>query len=399
MKKKLIIRCLILIMLVGVIYEISTIVISFNENNTILEDIEITNNFNNKKQMISIKVENDDDYEYHDYEDKSKWPDSTKYTYAGSLCTDWGGNNINESIIKFDEVNYKATITTKRTAYCTLYFTKGKPALTVLKDKGGSKFNSSNAVFGLYRFNGTQTDVTNHILNNFVCFGTTDIQTCTGFDKQTYMYRIIGITDNTTTNTDLGLEENQLKIIRAYPSSTDQVWHSSNGPDVKWDGTNPVADVQTYLNGNFLKTEKAKWKNNYWEGIIDEPYWYIGDNANSGATTESGKSTAVHKVGLMYRSDYVNAGPNEYNNLTNWLFIANGMSGNSIADEWTMTRHGQNSVTEKFDSWYVNQIGFLNWATVSSSSVSVRPVYYLTSNVTLAGEGTETSPFIITSKN
>ena len=396
MKKKL----TVLLILLLITSEIITLSLIFKkENNTILEDIEIANKFNNKKQMISIKVENDDDYEYHEYEDKTKWPDKTKYTYAGSLCTDWGGNNINESIIKFDEVNYKATITTKKTAYCTLYFTKGKPALTVLKDKGGSKFNSSEAVFGLYRFNGTQTDVTNHILNNFVCFGTTDLETCTGSDKQTYMYRIIGITDNSKTNTDLELEENQLKIIRAYPSSTSQVWHNNEYFDAKWDGTNPVADIQIYLNGSFLTTDKAKWKNDYWEGIIDEPYWYIGDNQNYNATTSetTTKSTAVHKVGLMYKSDYVNAGPNEYNNLTNWLLIANGMSGNPTTDEWTMTRGGPKF--NVYTAWTVAKSGSLFADDFVSTPYAVRPVFYLKSNVTLAGEGTETSPFIITSKN
>ena len=107
MKKKL----TILLILFLIISEIITLSLIFKkEDNTILKDIEITNNFNNKKQMISIKVENDDDYEYHDYEDKTKWPDKTKYTYAGSVCTDWGGNNINESIIKFDDYNKKDSI-------------------------------------------------------------------------------------------------------------------------------------------------------------------------------------------------------------------------------------------------------------------------------------------------
>ena len=396
MKKKLIIRSLILIMLVGVIYEISTIVISFNENNTILEDIEITNKFNNKKQMISIKVEDDNDYEYHEYEDRTKWPDKTKYAYAGSTCTDWGGNEINgESLIKFDEVNYKVTITTKKTAYCTLYFTKGKPALTVLKDKGGSKFNSSNAVFGLYRFNGTQTDVTSHDLNNFICFGTTNINTCTGSDKQYYMYRIIGITDNTVTNTDLGLYANQLKIIRASLSNGGIKWNSENQKDIKWDGTDPVANVQTYLNSTFLTTDKTKWKNeNFWEGIIDEPYWYIGDNNTSESTTEvTTKSNKTHKVGLMYLSDYNNAGAPD---TTNWLFIVNGITGNLKNYEWTMSRTGIKGAD--CYAWLVTQTGPIDSGRVTNTFVT-RPVFYLKSNVTLAGDGTETSPFIITSKN
>ena len=395
MKKKL----TILLILFLIISEIITLSLIFKkEDNTILKDIEITNNFNNKKQMISIKVENDDDYEYHDYEDKTKWPDKTKYTYAGSLCTDWGGNTIADNIIKFNEVTYEVTITTKKTAYCTLYFTKGKPAKKVLEDKGGSKFNSANAVFGLYRFKGTQSDVSSHYLNNFICFGTTDLATCTG-NKQTYMYRIIGITDNSAANTTVELEANQLKIIRAFPFGNGHVWHTNSRQNVTWDNV----DIQIYLNDSFISTEKAKWINgDFWEGIIDEPYWYIGDNSKyQNATSESVKSTDIHKVGLIYISDYVNAGTTD---VTNWLFIGNGMSGSSLIQEWTMSRYyGLNEANEVGAVYSINTSGKFSWGLDPGAGIgtknAVRPVFYLKSNVTLAGEGTEASPFIITSKN
>ena len=393
-KKKIVIRSIIVALLI--IESISLYILYRPNKNELLETIKINNNnFTNKKDMISIQIENDNDYDYHEAEDKTKWPDKSIYTYAGSTCINKDGTEINATgIITFDEVEYTAEIQTKQTVYCTLYFTKGKPALEVLKNKGGSKFNSTSAVFGLYRFNGTKSDVTNKNLNNYICFGTTDLATCTGTNKKTYMYRIIGITDGSTTNTDLNLEGNQLKIIRAYPSSN-QGWHNSIGGDSKWDGTNPVAGVQTYLNGTFLISEKEKWKNTYWEGIIDEPYWYIGDNTSSGATNETTiLSTDKHKVGLMYKSDYVNAGAQ---NTTNWLLLANGMSGSPNTNEWTMTRYGLYNGSY-YAAWRIYSDGTLATSTSWAVSYAVRPVYYIKSNVTLAGEGTETSPFIITSK-
>ncbi len=240
----------------------------------------------------------------------------------------------------------------------------------------------------LLRYVGTYEDVNAGRLNNFICFGTTDIPTCTGSEKQTYMYRIIGITIEDV-NRDLGLEANQLKIIRAYPSNQSQMWHSSNSVDAKWDGTDTVSDVQIYLNDTFLPTEKAKWKNTYWEEIITSPYWYIGDNNiyPFNATNETGKSAAVHKVGLMYASDYYNAGAT---NTTNWLFIANGMSGSPTNEEWTMTRK-----TSGY-AWYVRSDGdWYNGFNVVTSTRAVRPVFYLIPDIKLTGSGTESNPFII----
>ena len=185
MKRK-ILNILVIILTISTIFELYVYINNSNKSNKVLDNIKINNkNFNDKKQMISIQIQNDDDYDYHEAEDKTKWPDKSIYTYAGSTCINKDGTEINASgIISFDELEYTAEIQTKQTVYCTLYFTKGKPALNHLKAKGGNKFNSSSAVFGLYRFKGTKYDVTNHNLNNYICFGTTDIATCTGSEKQ-----------------------------------------------------------------------------------------------------------------------------------------------------------------------------------------------------------------------
>ena len=396
MKKKIVIRSIIIFLLL--VEGISLYILyKPNDKTELLETIKINNNnFTNKKNMISIQIQNDNDYDYHEAEDKAKWPDKNIYTYAGSTCINKDGTEINAAgIISFDELEYTAEIQTKQTVYCTLYFTKGKPALQVLKNKGGSKFNSTSAVFGLFRFNGTTTDVAEGNLNNYICFGTTNIATCTG-DKQTYMYRIIGITDNSATNTALGLEANQLKIIRTHPPVISQRW-TTNG-SLQWDGS----DAQKYLNGAFLTTDKVKWKDILWEELIDEVYWYVGNNLNNSSTTETTtKSTDVYKVGLMYRSDFVNSGTQD---TKNWLLMMNGTNESktkySQTSEWTMSPAG-NVQTNYYT--YENVVWALPYTAVLAywglgATAAIRPVYYLKSNVTLAGEGTETSPFIITSK-
>ncbi len=327
MKKKIILNVLVVVLTISVIFEFY-IYFNNSKNSKVLEDIKTIDVFKEKDRSLAIMIQNEE-FGWDEAEDRSSWPDKTKYTYVGTECTDSEGVKIpTTSVLTFDETTYTAHIKTKQTIYCTLYFAKGRPALEVLKQHktGGSStttFNESD-IDGMYRYKGTKDQV----INNYICFGTTNTDTCTG-NQATYMYRIIGITDKA--NATLGLEEGQLKIIRAIPSSTSQQWHSSSSSDTKWD----AASVQTYLNGTFLNTIDETWKK-----LIDDPYWWIGDNTNSGATTETTttKSSAKHKVGLMYKSDYVNAGTQA---TTNWLHITNGTSSSSTyssLNEWTMTR-------------------------------------------------------------
>ncbi len=246
----------------------------------------------------------------------------------------------------------------------------------------------------LIRYVGTYEEVK----NNYICFGTTEKDTCTS-DKDTYMYRIIGITTDNV-NTELGLVPDQLKIIKATPSNTSQVWHSSNS-DVIWDS----ADVQKiYLNATFFKTITditTKVETHNWSELISNPQWYIADN-NVGSwilTTEKNKTTlsANHKVGLMYASDYYN-GCNKSLNTSCWLYVKNGISASSSLSgnalyEWTMSRYG-NALGNCY-AWSVLSGGTLNGTYYVDSSYAVRPVFYLIPDVTLTGEGTETNPFVI----
>ena len=257
--------------------------------------------------------------------------------------------------------------------------TAGKPAKDYLEEKNEDTFILKN---GMYRFVGTSSQVT----NNYICFGTTDSTTCKN-TPETYIYRIIGITSED--DNIIGLKANQLKIIKATPSSTSQVWHNNNG-DTKWD----VSDMKTYLNTTFLNDAISKWDNGeIWKGLIASQRWYNADQNNTpGATAEpTNSTTAVSQIGLMYATDYANAGATD---TSNWLFIANGWTTNGRYNmEWTMTRYGPN-VDYGTQAWSYFPNGPLAPGLLYLQE-AVRPVFYLIPNITLTGEGTKDSPFII----
>ena len=106
----------------------------------------------------------------------------------------------------------------------------GKPALEMLREyaaggEGAVTFTEED-VDGMYRYKGTATEVT----NNYICFGTDDADTCTEA-PETYMYRIIGITDKE--DSTINLPSNSLKIIKATPSNEKQQWHNNYEEDTK----------------------------------------------------------------------------------------------------------------------------------------------------------------------
>ena len=243
-----------------------------------------------------------------------------------------------------------------------------------------------------------KTDSVKKAINNFICFGTNNIDTCTK-TPATYMYRIIGITTDNV-NASLGLHKGQLKIIKASPSITSQVWNNNYSSDIPWDS----ADIQkTYLNTTFMKTItdiKELVGTHNWSDLIgvnetpnNGPKWYIGDNTNATGTNVevTSKTSQNHKIGLMYASDYHNSW--SYTSNTNsWLHISHGMTGSTNYNEWTMTRYGYNGNN---NAWYVDlSNGHLNASNVTNA-YAVRPVFYLTSDIRLSGEGTESNPFII----
>ncbi len=250
--------------------------------------------------------------------------------------------------------------------------------IELLQEKGKATFKEES---GMYRFVGTKDEV----LNNYICFGTDDTNTCLE-TPENYMYRIIGVTSSD--DEDLGLKANQLKLIKATRQDSRQ-WNINYYASITWD----ASPMQTYLNTTFL--EAVKWESpDKWKGLISSQKWYSGEyiTITPGFPEPRSGMTKTYKIGLMYATDYVNAYQDK--STDNWLLLQNGWIGNSGQySEWTMSRYGRNGSC--YATWFV-QTGEKGLGRgCYTSSNAVRPVFYVSPNVTLTGEGNTDDPFII----
>ena len=240
---------------------------------------------------------------------------------------------------------------------------------------------------GLYRYQGTTA-------NNYICFGTSDKATCTG-NTDAYMYRIMGINSS-----------NQLKLIKKEALNSAIAWHSiSNGYDTTW----PNSTLYSSINGSTFLTNTT-YVPSGWSDKIATTTWKYGDNTTNNTTAanlysieSAWTSTTSAKIGLMYMHDYyygMSGGNNcsssgAYSTCkTSWLYLSNSDSGAPSAYEWTMSRYGQIS-SGGYSAWNVYSSGYVNGYDLTSAR-SVRPVFYLTSDVSIVGgSGTLSDPFII----
>jgi len=245
---------------------------------------------------------------------------------------------------------------------------------------------------GMYRYQGTDA-------MNYVCFGTTVKSECVG-KTDAYMYRIIGIRPN-----------GQMKLIKKEALNSTVKWWSDYTTDVTW----PNSLIYTTINGNeFLLSET--YVPTGWESKIATTSWYYGDTTNSGSykgetmypiENPFGESTASNrftntvsaKIGLMYIHDYYYAyasggAPGSYSNAkTAWIHMSKNDSGAPSSYEWTMSRYGLSG--SNYFAWIVYSDGNVNYRYLSFA-YSVRPVFYLTSDVEIiGGTGTIDDPFLI----
>ncbi len=261
----------------------------------------------------------------------------------------------------------------------------------------------------LRRFVGKYTKVT----DNFICFGTSDTNTCKD-NLDLYMYRIIGIDET----------NNQVKVIKATRivkgTNVKFQWNSTN-EDIKWS----ESDMYKYLNSsnvedsyfkgnpNYMYLQEAKWENL----IVKNPDWYYGDDLSSDPKVGEGEVSYTQErkeklengnpIGLMYLSDYLYAV--ETTGSSNWLYILNGLNGTSntgtltngvLEDpagvmEFVMTRGGH--YNDRFYVRYIYDSVPPSGIVLLSDSYSIRPVFYLDgSKIVLGGKGTIEEPYYVT---
>ncbi len=246
----------------------------------------------------------------------------------------------------------------------------------------------------LLRYVGTKADVDNGNLNNFICFGTNNKDICLG-DKQTYMYRIIGITTDNV-NTDLELKSYQMKIIKATPTVDKVKWSSSSG-SVDWDSAS--TSIRVFLNDTFLKTIKGIVGTHNWSDLITIQKWYKGDNFSdyNSAVITTGKTNGKegYPIGLIHMVELVMSSSDGYPYSNSWLHLRNGIKENNNNDsleEWIMTNDDRTC-------WSTYSFGGDGTIGLSPNiEYPVRPVFFLTRDISISGGGTETNPFIISDK-
>lgn len=266
--------------------------------------------------------------------------------------------------------------------------------------------------------------------NNFVCFGTTDKNTCTA-NSGTYMYRIIGVFADENGN-------NHVKLIKYSQLSSSYEWNSSQGVDVDW----VDSDLYEGLNGSYFltNTSYSYMQNSTWLNKVESWKWtavntlmnestgpnyyivspkslYLHEMNRSSKTNTAGEwTTPEAKIGLMYASDYSLSGGSSVLDLTfsslstelektqinrsilktGWMHQSN--NGTTVNNyDWTIARNGAygSKNINKYQAWYVNGDGSIyNNGLVSTKGI--RPVFYLTSDTDLSGgEGTLSNPYIL----
>ena len=243
---------------------------------------------------------------------------------------------------------------------------------------------NTNMEGGLYRFQGTN-------VNNYICFGTTDKDTCIG-NTDRYMYRIIGINSN-----------KQAKLIKKEALNSVSPWSNNYKSNTSW----PGSAVYNIINGSgFLNN--STYMPSGWSNKIATMSWKYGDtntchtSAASVYSAENGWGNTVSaKIGLMYMHDYyygLSGGNNCCSNgntcKTSWIYLSNNDSGAPGGAEWTMARLGY--IGGYYLSWLVGTNGAVSGNGGNYNSNSYRPVFYLTSDVMIvSGTGTASDPFII----
>ena len=262
--------------------------------------------------------------------------------------------------------------------------------------------------------------LTNEVINNYICFGTTDKDECVN-NPSKYMYRIIGVFPD---------EEGgqHLKLISTKQLGTYNR-HETNS-DINWGDTTLFQNLngEYFLtNSNFEYLQNLTWldkiENWKWTAVktktksdngpdyfktFNPTEIYLHEMNRNSKTSEVGEWTyPVDKIGLMYASDYALSLGKEAVSLmsnldnyaaklkTGWMHYSNNDSSISNG-EWTIAYFGQSTIMSNvytYNQWFIREDGLIDYY---MNSMSVRPVFYLASNVTFnSGIGTVDNPYII----
>ena len=421
-------------------YGISKIFVSKKEDKEIIKEVK-------KEKTFAIMIQNGDTYKEYTSED-NKWPDEN-YIFSKAECVDNSGNRI-EDAVTFNNETKKATLKSKKTIYCTLYFDESN----IIKLRENEKLLNKNNLSpkpnqgGMYRYQGTD-DVA-----NWICFGTTDNCGTNDALVDKYMYRIIGITSDgelyLIKETFLKEGENTgfAWNDKSYVDSSDSnycdnglcpEWNTSllfkrlngtsNGSMQGTGTTSNKADTDIFVDSEYYDYLQSgdKDKDNdgingsdtssEWYNLIADHQWMYGDtnewstadkyNGDAMYAIEHGDKETTHYVGtqdtykwneetdsvtakisLMYLHDYY------YGYYDGSSEDSRGNSGNY---EWYSTRWGVDTTGNTYvNAWLVRGDGVWRYSLSLNLAYGVRPVFYLSSKAKIAyGNGTKENPYLI----
>ena len=269
-----------------------------------------------------------------------------------------------------------------------------------------------------YRYTGSGGVGTSTNPDNFICFGTNNKSECTA-NQDKYMYRVLGVFSDANGN-------NHVKLIK-YKQLGAYKWSANFYTDISWENS----DLNKRLNGSYFLTnttydylQNTTWSNKIenwtwsavntktWDGSNGPNYSnsltpsqiYLHEMNRSTKTSTVGEwTTPSTKIGLMYASDYtlslgssalaITGGTydNRVTLKTGWMHQSNNDTTKNTW-EWILSRGGDNS--SNFRAWDVYSDGSVSSNYVDAEG-AVRPVFYLTKNITALGAGSLEDPFII----
>ncbi len=371
--------------------------------------------YKTNKSSFAIMLEQDDG-SYATTDSNSFNQSGYTFNSEKSGCIDTLGNII-ENSLSYNESTKGLVLRVNGTSYCYAYFDKEPSGAEVLINSG-NLWQSGLDGDG-YRYTGTNP-------NNYICFGTTDKDTCTG-NTDAYMYRIIGVFADSS-------ETKYMKLIKKEALNTKYTWNANYQTDVNWGASTLYKKLNDTENGStvYLKNStympadgSKNWSDriadwtwntvntkahessgaNYYNGLSPSNI-YLHENNKTGAPSGGVHETLPDtKIGLMYVSDYLLALGTEAKNMTTgtyanraklktgWMHISHNDSGASNASEWTISRYGY--LSGYYYAWNVDSDGSVNYPYVYATNF-VRPVFYLNSDeVIKSGTGTLLDPYIL----
>ena len=206
------------------------------------------------------------------------------------------------------------------------------------------------------------------------------------------------ITFNNETWRIISIEaDGSIKIMR-NESIGSRAWDSSNSND--WESS----DIKTYLNGEYLSTITSN------QDKIVPHTWSIGGVTSGNSdladqiNDENGTQSQTASIGLITVSEYLRANTNSaqcgnwsLNNsnistckTTDWMF--NIVPSNDYL--WTISASARSASVFNVDGGGNNSAGRLGDNTAANSR-GVSPAVYLSSDITLTGDGSSSNPYVI----